>query len=397
LPSKNTKPRKARTENKTAPPRQSDENPNNNSGIENLFDKGIAFLTDIKNSERVLLVHHTDVDGYCSGALFIRAMGVVAQEIKFELNVVAAANEELEYMIKSGKAAEYDKVVVLDIDVPYLQDALERQSGKFLIIDHHSVKADLNSPKVAYINPRFLSKEIYQPASYVVYKFLLYAASKLGSDVMQKAIQSMEWVAVLGTISDFAYDDCKDLLGSYVEGVVKQRKDITKTEYWQASKIYYGSIIVWDAGENEKVSPLLSHKDLKGFMSDPKLNEMNRLFELEREKGEKQFWQNAEKIDDVVISTISPEFKRVGSVLATDLGIKNEDKIVLVLERRGDDYKVHARGQRGKMHLGEVMNACCRSGGGHREAAGGTIRIEDYEIFKQCIIKEVGKVSAKKS
>jgi single-stranded DNA-specific DHH superfamily exonuclease len=356
-----------------------------------MFDKGTAFLQGLGNSERVLLIHHTDVDGFCSGAIFLRALQVISRSVKFDLRVMAAANEELEYFIKSGKSSEYDKIIILDIDAPYLSKDFESQKGRMLIIDHHSVKTDLNSSKIVYINPRIISKEIYQPASYVVYKFILYASEKLDAKELASENKKMEWVSVLGTISDFAFDDCKDVLERWVGEDVKARKDIVKTKFWEAAKKYYGAIIVWDGEDADKMKPLLESESLKDLLSDKTIDGMNETFEKERARNEKLFWENADVSGDIVFSKIDPKFKRVGSVIATDLGIKNHDKVILVLEQRGSDYKVHSRCQDGRVHMGEVMNACCRSGGGHREAAGGTIRSSDYEAFKSCVISEIGK------
>jgi single-stranded DNA-specific DHH superfamily exonuclease len=358
-----------------------------------LFDKGTSFLQDIKNSEKVLLIHHTDVDGYCSGAIFLKALQFIGRSVNFDLKVMAAANEELEYFIKTGKASDYDKIIVLDIDAPYLDSDFKNQKGGMLIIDHHSIKTDLNSAKIAYVNPRLLDSEIYQPASYVVYKFISYASAKLGIRELSIENEKIEWVSVLGTISDFAYDDCRDVLEKWVGREVKEKKDVVKTKFWEASKKYYGAIIAWEGDDSDKMKPLLEAAGIDQLLSDGMIGKMNEVFEHDRARSEEEFWGKADVSGNIVFSKINPKFKRVGSVIATDLGIKNHDKVIIVLERRGSDFKVHSRCQDGRVHMGEVMNACCRSGGGHREAAGGTIHMSDYDAFRSCVISEIKKRS----
>lgn len=340
--------------------------------LSELFEKGQKFIESIKPSEKVLLIHHTDTDGYCSGAIFIAALKKLGKGENVDL--VAASNDDLEDLIKSEKINSYDKIIILDIDVPYLEGEFKKFKGQILIVDHHSIRKDLNSDKIVYINPRFENEEIYQPVSYIAFKLL--------SSITD--LKDKEWLAVLGTVGDFAFDDCRDLLDKWVD--VKAKDDLIKTRFWQVSKILYGAIIV---NPENVIEMLLKYEDISELESDVILLAGYNKFEKELEKIKKEFWENAEEIDNVIISKIDPSLKRVSSVITTNVSLDHKDKIVILLERRGENFKISARFQSGKTHLGKLLENCCSlSGGGHRNAAGGLIRVSDFEDFKRCVVSK---------
>jgi single-stranded DNA-specific DHH superfamily exonuclease len=338
--------------------------------LNDLFEKGKDFIENINPSEKILSIHHTDTDGYCSGAIFLAALKKLGKNENVDL--VAVANDGLEDLMKSEKINSYDKIIILDIDAPYLEDEFKKFKGHILIVDHHNIRKDLNSDKTVYINPRFENEEIYQPASYITFKLL--------SSITD--LKDKEWLAVLGTVGDFAFADCRDLLDKWLG--VKTKNDLIKTKFWQASKILYGAIIV----DTETVIEILLKS---GSVSELKSNDIllagYSKFEKELGKMKKEFWKNAEEIDNVIISKIGPLLKRVSSVITTDVSLEHKDKIVILLERRGENFKISARFQSGKTHLGKLLEKCCSlSGGGHRNAAGGLIKASDFEDFKNCII-----------
>jgi single-stranded DNA-specific DHH superfamily exonuclease len=337
-----------------------------------LLEKGKAFVENIKPSEKVLLVFHKDVDGYCSGAIFLKGLEKIGKA--GNVKTLPVINEELEAILKGDSVKPYNKIIILDVDIPYLKRDFESFLGDILIIDHHSIRKDLNSERLIYINPRFENEEIYQPASYVVYKFL---ASFID-------LKDMEWVSVLGTVADFAFDDCRDILSKYLD--IKSKEELPSTKFWEVSKMIYSAITL----EKENIlETILKYGSLNGIKKDQMLLSSMVEFDHELEKVKREFWNNVERIGNIIISRIYPSYKRIASSLSTSISLENKDKMVVVLEKREDKFKVSARYQSGKVHLGKLMESCCISGGGHRHAAGGIIGIDDYEKFKECISSKV--------
>ena len=338
--------------------------------LNDLFKKAKIFIESIKDSESVLLIHHKDVDGYCSGALFISALKKLGKNNGVE--IVAATNDGLQNIMKDKKTKSYDKIVILDIDAPYLKKDYENFKGKILIIDHHTIRKNLDSENLIYINPRIENEERYWPASYVVYIFLCSIVD----------LKELEWVAVLGTVADLAFEDCKEILGKWI--TAESKDDLVKTEFWQVSKMLYSAIII---ETSNVLDMLLKYKDLSELKSDQNLLYADKKFEKEYKSLKDGFWKNAEKINNVIFYEMDPPFKRMSSVLATDISLENKDKVIIILEKRGDKFKISARVQTGIPHLGKLMEKCCSlNGGGHRTAAGGAIKVSDLEKFKNCII-----------
>jgi len=273
-------------------------------------------------------------------------------------------------------------MIVVDIDAPMLKPEFERIGAKTMIIDHHMIRTDLNSKQITYINPRFIDEEIYQPASYIVYK-LLSSFTK---------ISGREWLAVLGTVGDFGFEDCRDILGKYMD--VKSKDEVTKTKFWAVGRMLYGVIIAVSV-ESSGVTPkgileiLSGAKDIDGLAEDKTLVAANEMFEKEYERCKAEFWKNAETRGGVIIGTIGSPLRRLGSALATDISIEQLDKIIMLLEKRGENFKAHARCQSGRVHLGKLMEKCCH-GGGHRHAAGGSIEMNEVASFKARIFRELG-------
>jgi single-stranded DNA-specific DHH superfamily exonuclease len=338
--------------------------------LNDLFEKGRNFFKNISPTEKILLIHHTDTDGYCSGAIFLAAFKKLGKSEKVDL--AAVANDGLEDLIKSEKINSYDKIIILDIDAPYLEDDFKNFKGQIFIVDHHTIRKDLNSDKIVYINPRFENEEIYQHASYISFKLL--------SSITD--LKDKEWLAVLGTVGDFAFDDCRDLLDKWVG--VETKDGLIKTKFWQVSKTLYGAIIV---DTKNVVEMLLKYEGVSELESDNTLLAGYNKFEKELAMIKKDFWKNVEEIDNVIISKIDPSLKRVSSVITTNVSLEHKDKIIILLEKRGENFKISARLQSGKTHLGKLLEKCCSlSGGGHRNAAGGLIRASDFEDFKNCVI-----------
>jgi len=344
-----------------------------------LFERGAAFVKKIQPEDRVLLVHHNDVDGYCSAAIILAALGHIKTK---NVETSVAEVDSLNDVLSKIRPGSFDKIIVVDIDAPALKNKFERTGAEILIIDHHMIRADLNSERITYINPRSVDEEIYQPASYVSYKLL--------SSFMR--IPGKEWLAALGTVGDFGFDDCRDILDKYIHANVKD--DVTRTGLWDVSKVLFGAIIVASAGIGgitpEKILEILEDAEgVEALVADRTINTASKIFEKEHEKVKKAFWKTSETKGNVIFGVIDSPFKRMGSVISTEASVGHNGKTIFLLEKRGGRFKVHARCQSSCVHLGKFMEKCCH-GGGHRHAAGGSIEADEVANFKARVFRELG-------
>ncbi len=352
-----------------------------NKDYSDVLSKGEKFIKDIEKDDNLVLIHHIDTDGYCSAALAVSALRKMGVD---NVETFATGVEDFEELAKNDLFKKFNKFIILDLDVPHLTKYTESENISGLIIDHHMLRKNLNTNNIIYINPRFSEEEIYQPASYVTYKFF--------SNIID--ITDKEWVAVLGTVGDYAFDDCKDLITKWTNA--EKKDDIPETKFWEASNLLYSSILTAVSGKTEIglrdiLEILISCESLQDLKKNGQIKESYEIFTENYKKSKNEFWENSETIDNIVISIIYPEIERMGSPVVTSISTDKREKIIFLLEKRGSRLKIHARCQSGCVHLGKIMQKCV-GGGGHRHAAGGSISPEEFDEFKECVVREIDNI-----
>ena len=345
--------------------------------LDELLEAGRVFVKSLKTSDRILLVYHADVDGFASGALFdlaLKSSGIARVDIR------TTDVEGLKDVLSQAKAGEYDAIVVLDIDLPAANSEYERLGVKTLVVDHHMVRAGY-APNVTYVNPRLADPDVYQPVSYVAYKMLRGFGRVAG----------MEWLAALGTVADFAFKDCGDMLDKWID--IESVDELTGTDMWEVSKILFGAIILSSIpSENisarQIIDVLENSKSPKDVVSSEVISYASMRFNETYAQVKNQFWDNSEVRGRVIIGVIDTPYRRIGSAVVTDISVERKDSAVFLLSRRGDQYRVSARWQNSPVHLGEFM-AKHFGGGGHRNAAGGSISESQLAEFKERVFSEL--------
>jgi single-stranded DNA-specific DHH superfamily exonuclease len=347
--------------------------------LNDLFELGKSFIKNIKKSEKVFVLYHKDADGVCSAAICNFALKKLGIKIS---RIESAQVDEREKIF--DKLKDCDVAILLDLAGGYFKDKLNAMDKKFLVIDHHMINKNLKGEKIVYINPRFENEEAYKPASYVVYKFF--------DSFMD--LKGLGWIAVLGTIGDYGFGDCRDLIDKFVGA--KTRYEAFETEFGKAALFLSGAAA--EIGYEKVFEELIAAKNIEELRKNKKLVAAYANYEKEYEAAEEEFWKNAEKFEkaDLIFSVVHTKRRGIGSALSTALGAKYQDKIIAVAEKIGDNFKVHTRYQTaGKhdVHMGEVSESCGRKsgglGGGHREAAGSTIPVKNLEAFKKRLVDKL--------
>lgn len=346
--------------------------------MEELFKKGISFIKKIRPDDKILLVYHKDLDGLTSALIFIRCVKRIGIKI---YKKVASSNEEIERVIK--KVKNFDKILIFDIDISYMKRKLVELNKDFLIIDHHPPHNNLNTKKIVYINPRIPKPKIYQPASYITYKIL----SKISN------LKNEEWLAVLGTISDYAFDDCKDLIRRRIR--VKKKDDLQRTKIWKQVEELIG--VISEVGFPRTLETLEKAKSFEDFKENKTVREALKEYPKKFKECEKSFWKNFRefKNSNLLISEIETKHREITSLISTKMTRKFPGKVLIVFRKVGNKYAVHARYHGNKeIELGKIMEKCAKGlngGGGHPHAAGATIKVKNREIFERRLIEELKK------
>lgn len=158
---------------------------------EYLVRAGEKFISGIKKNSKVLIVHHSDADGCCSGEILGRALR--SRGIKKISFVSPKLNPYITPEIKKKISKENpDVLLVADMgtdSLRYLEGlGAEKIVGMF---DHHRV---FNSfPKeIAHVNPNLLNiPQSLNPST----AYLIYRSCK-------KFCKEIDWLAVVGSIGD---------------------------------------------------------------------------------------------------------------------------------------------------------------------------------------------------
>ncbi|MBU3957637.1 MAG: hypothetical protein KKB25_01015 [Nanoarchaeota archaeon] len=337
------------------------------------FSKPLAFLKSLTGADRILIVFHRDADGLCSAVIARKALersGLKPDIMVTHLEKTA----ELESVAKS----KYSAVIFLDLALDHLGGRFWNGKQKVLIIDHHPFHKDMNSRNVAHFNSHFFS-EGYLPASYLTYKIFSGIAE----------IKDIEWISVLGTIADYGYDDCRDLLDKYIS--VSEKKEMFGTKYGKAAAMVNGASFF--LGFDKMAEILMSAKNVDEFLENKKIGGYYEKFSREIESLKSEFWKKSENVGKAYFAHIESKIDRIQSSLLTQLSTENPEKILIIFHKAKNNIKLSGRAQTG-YDLGTIFKKAAEfaggSGGGHKPAAGALIPAENIGIFKKKVAEMVG-------
>lgn len=351
--------------------------------MEALMKNAADFLRAVKKDDDVVIVFNNDGDGTSACVVmmkFLESRGIgkpliISQPMPVEKN-----------LIRKIQTTVPDKIIFLDLAIDQQLDVVKKIGGlcDILVIDHHTVHKNLNSPHIVHYNPRFKKPEIYQSASYCTYKVC-------------SLVEDMDewlWVAAVGAVSDYNLDDSQDL----VEAARKKYKIVGKL---------YDSFLgrLADMISASKASDTLTCENMAEIfasITDPKdlealPEEMKR---AHREVGKELAMISADMESGLEIHGNLVLYRIVSryslrSPVSTRLGERFKDKMVIVWEQMGSKVKISSRNQSGRYDTGrllqEAANGLTASAGGHGAASGGVVAAVDWEKFKDRLIKLVNK------
>lgn len=349
--------------------------PNPKRNLNELYKRGESFFKNLGPSDKIALIYHRDMDGVCSAALIRLGLKRISDETGTKIEIsknIVTTYKDMEVILKTLNT--FNKIIIVDIGFNHHIGT----DKDVLLIDHHLIETDLNNESFVFINPRFENEEIYQPASYVVYKLLSRFVD----------LKDVEWVSAIGIISDWGYEDCKDVLDNWVK--VKDKDELFGTKIGQIGDLLLGASYI--LGFDEILHVLTSFKSIQELKGEKKIVDAYKKYDLAFKDSKKQFWDNAETFGNVIFSIIKPEYRGLSSPIINRVSFENPDKVVFLFEEIDEEYKISARyqyaGRQNNVHLGRLMKKCC-SGGGHMPAAGGSVKTGDIEKFKQCVLKEL--------
>jgi len=340
--------------------------------VEKTIKPAINFIKNIENP-KVVIIHHDDSDGCCSGAIlallikkiygFFPKMFSTECSSGLTLNVV----EEVE--------KETPDFVIL-ADIPALPVKLLRKLNKkrkILVIDHHPYEKYRNA---IYCNP-ILYKNIYLPTSYLAYK-------------IYKSITGLKdicWIAGTGVLGDNGVKNCVDIFEEIKNSFHKlvDEVDLENMALFENSllgelaKIVDSAKIVKGKEGAEFVSKVLLKKNHNEILNGRKESKtLLKWYDSTRKEFERligDFKKNKKFVGkNIIFYEIKSKYK-----VKSSIGIrltKFLDKEILVIGQNNGKYLdlSFRKGKEVKIDLGNFTKEMIKNvpesfGGGHTEAA----------------------------
>ena len=325
----------------------------------------LEFLNCISASDKVGLVFHDDMDGFASGILlydFLKKKG--CKDIQYWIFSFGKTNKN----DIQKKFEGMNKIIIADV-APFgiMKDMEGVFAGKScLSIDHHKREFSLSDNFIDYYS------EAYEPASRMVFEL----------------VGGKGWLALAGTISD-AGDKYEENM-EYIERLLEENNIHDVKEFRNTISEKLDELLIYfDENLYEAFERLKDVKDLKGL---EKFNELIREVDSEIKKYTSDFEKNKEILGGIMFYYFNPKFS-VKTLLATKISMKYPNEI-FIFASLSDNGKItlSSRNQSRRVDMNDLMKKAVSelkdaTGGGHFAAAGGAIRKQDLEIFKENLKK----------
>jgi len=340
------------------------------------------YIANIKPSDSVAVIHHTDADGICSAFIVAEALERLGHK---PVLVDPRANNALNAgLIKKLKKYNVSKTICIDLMIDLRTDIIDQISSfsDFLIIDHHPLYADIQTKNVIMIKQTHLGINKYYPASKLAYD--------LFSEVVD--ILDLDWVAASGLVGDFGHPQNMP----FVNSILKKYNFPKKKNMFETG---LGKIAIY-VNATRSVTPHKIHLAMKVLKKAKKprdvlSSELGKIAEkitIEINKQIEKFKKNAEVHGDLMISPLKSKYKITGAFMTKLSAEYFPTKTLFCYQKSATGYHVSARRHDKKVAVNDLLEQAIKGlkdamSGGHVPAAGASIRKEDEDIFKKRLIK----------
>ncbi len=332
----------------------------------------------LEKAQNPVFFFDNDPDGLCSFLLLQRY-------IKRGKGVAIKSFPEMteEYF---RRVSEFNSDYIFILDKPVVSSAFFEEARNFNIpivwIDHHKIDGLKVPDFVNYYNPAMKNPKKNAPVTY------------LCNQVANK--KEDMWIAVLGCVFDrFVPDFYPDFYKMYPDLAIKSK---------EAFDIYYKSQIgrivkMMCFGLKDRITNVM--KMLKFFeeVKTPyevleetgKNREMHTRFKQISRKYDKLF-DKAKLLADnnkLLLFQYSGDLS-ISADLSNELSYTFPKKIIIVIYTTGIKANISARGKNVKeLILKSIKDIEGATGGGHENAVGAQVKIEDLERFRENLEKEI--------
>jgi single-stranded DNA-specific DHH superfamily exonuclease len=333
----------------------------------------------LERAQNPLFLFDNDPDGLCSFLLLQRYIGRGKG-----FAVTSFPDLNVDYF---RRVRELNADYVFILDKPLVSKEFLEEANKINIpvvwIDHHEICRENVPTFVNYYNPLYSKDKINEPVTALCYEIV-----KNKEDL---------WIAVAGCISD------KFIPDFYLE--FKKKYPDLYFDSENAFEILYKSEIgkiarIFNFALKDRITNVISmlkflmkvknpyevlEESRENFTMHYRFNKINKKYIKLLEKA-----KELEKYSDKIFFFKYSGDLSMSSDLSNELSYLFPDKIIVVIYVSGNKANVSVRGKKiRQVVLKSIENLENATGGGHEDAVGARIKIEDIEDFKENMILNI--------
>ena len=332
----------------------------------------------LSNAQNPVFFFDNDQDGLCSFLLLQRYIergkGVAIKSFpeltKDYFRRVNELNADYIFILDKPLVSEEFFLKARQVNIPIVW------------IDHHRMDFSIVPDYVFYYNPLLKNEESYEPVSLICYE-----VSEKKEDL---------WISLVGCISDaYVPEFYSEFKKNYPDLCIDSENSLD---------IYYNSEIgkiaqIFGAGLKDKTTNVISmlkflmkvkipyevlEETNKNYSLHKRFNEINKKYEKLLNKAIRGF----DESKDILFFEYSGDMS-ISSELANGLMQKFPGKIIVVGFKVGIKVNISIRGKKVREGVLKIIDKIdSATGGGHEEALGARVHIDDWENFKELFIRE---------
>lgn len=319
------------------------------------------FFNNINENDNIIIIHHDDLDGFCSGILFydycIKKQAKI-KTIAFEIS----ADQDI--IIKQLKKA--NKIIICDLAPNTINKILETIKKKEVFYtDHHPKDYPVPDKIIEY-----RTKDSYIPSSRTAYEI----------------VDGKQWISIAGTIGDMGhlYPENKEFLEEFFN-----KHKIEQNEFLEKIVSTIHRFLIYFHKKKKKAFSNL--QKIEDYNEIKKFKRYARIVDREIQKHLYEYKTKKERIGEVNFYLFSSEYP-IKSLISSELSFLYKDEIIVFGLIDNDRIQLSARTSNKEADMSELLKTGIKdlknaSAGGHRPAAGGCIQAQDLEKFKENLKK----------
>jgi single-stranded DNA-specific DHH superfamily exonuclease len=336
--------------------------------ISQMRQKILQFI-NLKETKKIAIIADNDEDGLTAAVQMKKFLDFskVESEVFFYNHYAMQLNFPFDHFVNFNP----EKTIFLDLSETFITEIMNqlgKLTGPFLVIDHHQRGVIKNN------SYRCL---VVKPGSFSEIEPSKYPTSKMVNDLFL----GLDWIASIGVIGDFAFDQWKEFLQKtsakhkLSSGKLKELTDLfacITSQYPEKMASFFNFVL------NAKKPSDLFESDFFALkkLFDKRLDLLKNLFE-----------ENAEYYPDVGLYFFKSD-PRFASKLSNIISTKHKDKTIIIYEQPNEQIKCSIRRQDFRVNCNELAKAGITgipysTGGGHIPASGASFPPEYFEQFKK--------------